>query len=170
MARIFSTLLLLFLAHFVFSQNTTFEGEPMKSATQFTALMDQFEKNEVYRIDVDAFNEFVKEGGSDISFDFKFGNGMDLSLNIEPRDVRHPDYTFRVAEDEGISEYGKSENISFRGFVTSPGGGRVALTVDDDFIYGFFKVGNEFGLGFGHPHFAFLIFLLSTGNAPICGE
>ena len=69
------------------------------------------------------------------------GADMTWDLEMEAHDIRSPLYSERVLTDGREMQLAKRENITFRGREVS-GGGRAALTIDDDFLYGFIRKGD----------------------------
>ncbi len=155
MARLFTTLFLLFTTVLLFSQKPSFKGASLKSNfDESPELQYQFKDWDVFQIDVTAFDTYVKDAGDYMEFNLQLGSEYDWDISLYPRDIRKPGYMRRVVTDEGIKILPPEENITFRGHLDAPGGGSVALTVDDNFIYGFVK--NDGGMYFIEPLWYFL--------------
>jgi len=145
MIRLFTTLFLLFTTTFLIAQNPVFKGAVLKNDISNSPELEyQFNDWDVFQIDVSAFDNYVKNAGFDLEFSLQLGNEYDWDISLYPKDIRKPNYVRRVVTEEGIKTLPPQENITFRGQLEEPGGGAVALTVDDDFIYGFVKKNGEF--------------------------
>ncbi|MFQ5446514.1 MAG: PKD domain-containing protein, partial [Saprospiraceae bacterium] len=141
MMRLLTTLSLLFFSAYIFAQNATFKGQPLKQGN-YPELNAQFNTYEVYQLETGTFNSFVKNAGSSMEFTLKMGT-HDWNIWLTPRDIRSENYVRTVWTVDGKKTLPKGENITYRGMLQQPGGGAVALTVDDDLIYGFVKTSGE---------------------------
>jgi PKD repeat protein len=142
MTRILSILLLLvFLSVSVFSQTKVFTGQALKT-DNFPTIDATFHTAEVYQIDVKTLNEHVKKAGASAKFKLELGNAQ-WDVFLRPNDFRGPKYAVRVLGENGIERLPKRKNITFSGDLAYPGDCKVALTIDEDFLYGFFKTPDE---------------------------
>ncbi len=143
MMRFFTSALFSLLTLAAFSQKPVFQGTKVKAA-DFQALTTQFYAFEVFQLDVNALDQFVKSAGNVAEFTLQFGSEHNWDIWLTPHDVRSPKYQVRVQTDKGVETLpGKPEIISFRGLLASPGGEGVSLTIDEDFLYGFVEKGDE---------------------------
>ncbi len=144
MTRLSTTLFLLFAATLLFSQKPTFKGADLKSNFDNSPeLQFQFKDWDVFQVDVAAFDDYVKNAGDYMEFSLQLGNEYNWDISLYPRDIRKPGYLRRAVTAKGIVTLPPQENITFQGHLDAPGGGSVALTVDDNFIYGFVKKDGE---------------------------
>ena len=141
MIRFFTTIYILIITTSLFSQKATFHGSLLKNA-DFSELEYQFNQWEVYQLDVQAFDSYVKNAGSGMEFNLKFGD-KDWNIWLAPKDIRSSNYLRSVLTPDGVKYLPKGENLTFQGHEQDAGGGMVALTIDDQFLYGFVKKGNE---------------------------
>ncbi|MEO1259168.1 MAG: PKD domain-containing protein [Bacteroidota bacterium] len=140
MVRLFTTFLLLLLTTFLFAQAPTFQGQSFRSDFQDSPeLLYQFQEFDVYQIDVEAFDKYVKSAGQSMQFNLILGNEYNWDIYLEPRDMRKPGYLRRWVTADGIVEMPPTENITFRGKLEAPGGRSVSLTIDEDLLRGFVK-------------------------------
>lgn len=109
------------------------------NALSSTALNDRFTSCEVYQIDVAAFNTWIKTHPDFSQSEMHLGN-RHWKLELVPSSLM-TDYTLQVLTDQGL-EVSKPANKAFNGYETNTSG-RVALTVDDDFIAGLVFEGSE---------------------------
>jgi PKD repeat protein len=63
-------------------------------------------------------------------------------LQLQPSNILSPGYTLQVSSDQGVERHSFSEHIAFKGTELS-GGGRVRLTMDENFIHGFVEENGE---------------------------
>ncbi len=142
MMRNITILLLLLLTFSAFSQKAEFQGNPIKSLGD-PALDAQFNQWEIYQLDILAFDNFVKNAGSSMEFSLKFGT-QNWDIQLEPRDIRGPNYVLSVLSDKGVQYLTPGENITFRGQLQGKNGGAVSLTIYKDFLYGFVEKGGDY--------------------------
>ncbi|HRI62531.1 MAG TPA: M12 family metallo-peptidase, partial [Saprospiraceae bacterium] len=134
--RLFSLLCVLFF--FVAQlQAQIFNGTP--NTVSSTALDDRFTSCEVYQFDVAAFNEWVKNTPEFSQSEIHLGN-RHWKLELVPSGLM-ADYTLQVLTPQGL-EVSKPANKAFNGYEKNAGG-RVALTVDEDFMSGLVYEGSE---------------------------
>ena len=134
-----------FCSYFFFLDNrTSFIGHNVTNEYENASeLQHSFQLFDVYRIDVKAFDEFVKGAGNSMVFNMDLGDEYNWDISLEPRDMRKPGHLRRWATNGGIKEMPPTENITFRGKLQAPEGGSVSLVVDDELIRGFIKNDGE---------------------------
>ena len=144
MTRLFTALLLLLSTTYLSAQKPLFKGASLKSNFENSAeLQYQFQEFDVYQIDVESFDKFVKGAGESMQFSLQLGNDYNWDISMQPRDMRSPGHARRWATENGIVSIPPAKNLTFRGQLGSPGGGSVSLTVDEDLIRGFVKKDGE---------------------------
>lgn len=111
-------------------QAQIFTGTP--NIVSSPALDDRFTSCEVFQIDVAAFNIWVKNNPDFSQSEIHLGN-RHWNLSLVPSGLM-ANYTLQVMTPEGL-EISKPANKAFSGYETN-GGGKVALTIDEDFIAG----------------------------------
>jgi PKD repeat protein len=142
MMRLLTTLSLLFFTASVFAQKPVFQGQHLKQGNH-PELEAQFNAYEMYQLEPGAFHDFVKNAGASMEFTLKMGT-HNWDIWLTPRDIRSNNYVRTVLTVDGGKTLPKGDNLTYRGMLQEPDGGAVALTVDEDFIYGFVKKGGEF--------------------------
>lgn len=140
--RIAFTLSLLFSWFVTFAQAPVFFGEPFAPRAS-EALDMQFGEYAVYRIDVSSLNHYAKHGQGARPFRLDLAGQHSWDIEIQARDLRGEAYQIRVATEEGLESYPVSENKTFRGLLGQNASNVVSLTLDHEFIYGYFEEGEE---------------------------
>ncbi len=144
MTRFFTLFLLLFATTYLTAQMPSFQGKShKKSFVNSPELQYQFKEFDVYQIDVQSFNKYVKGAGGSMKFNFKLGTDYNWDISMYPMDIRKPGYLRRWVTEDGIKTMPPSENLTFRGQLEAMGGGSVSLTVDEELIRGFVKKDGE---------------------------
>jgi PKD repeat protein len=105
------------------------------------ALNAQFTACEVYQIDVAAFDAYVKNSPSFSQSELHFGNHH-WKIELAPSGIMKENYALQMLTPGGLEVVQPTPNKAFKGIETS-GGGKVALTVDDDYIGGFVAEGGD---------------------------
>ncbi len=101
-----------------------------------SVLSTNFTQSEVYRIDANAFDSHVKSNTESNITELHLGD-HDWKLNLYPSRITKPgQYKLQVQTDNGIIETYPTEQKAFQGTDLN-GGGKVRLTVDEGFIYGY---------------------------------
>ncbi|MBI5914762.1 MAG: PKD domain-containing protein, partial [Bacteroidetes bacterium] len=139
MIRSFTTLVLLLGATSIFAQKPVFQGN-YQATEPFTELSDQFNASEVFQIDVQALNEFVTNAGDNSEFTLGIGEHQ-WDISLEKRDLRSPSYISTVLTDKGEKTLPNGETMTYRGQHPGADGWSVALTMDNEFLYGYIKEG-----------------------------
>ena len=123
MIRFFTLSILIFVTTFLFAQKPVFQGfTPETDFSTSPELSYQFQDWDVYQIDVQAFDNYVKNAGNEMEFEFQLDGKYSWNIWLEPRDIRSPDYISRAVTDDGIVALPQTENITFRGHLDNPGG------------------------------------------------
>ncbi|MEM8909951.1 MAG: M12 family metallo-peptidase, partial [Bacteroidota bacterium] len=105
-------------------------------------LSTQFTDYQIYQVETHALNAYVKEKKTEIHLRLQFGSQYSWEMQLLDNDIRSPEYKVQVATETGVIAYPRGENKSFMAFPNHELG-RVRLTIDDEFIYGFVEEGGE---------------------------
>ncbi len=109
----------------------------------FSEVADQLFDWEVYQFDTKALDAFAKAAGESSSFTLEMGN-HNWDINLQKRDLRSPNYVTSILTDEGVKTTSAHDGtMTYRGQLATNQGWSVALTLNEEFIYGFFKDGEE---------------------------
>lgn len=145
MSRFATTLTFLLLAIISFAQKGVFKGTPLENEPKFPELESQFGEWDLYQIDVQAFDGFVKKAGSSAEVQLKLGSQYDWDISLYPRDLRSPNFVLSILTDKGVEHPPVSQEvITFQGQLKGGSQSAVSLTIDEDLIYGFIKNGDEY--------------------------
>ncbi len=106
------------------------------------SVMQVLTQWQVYRIQPGELQQLLMESPEQAFFNLRLGDRYHWSLQLQPSRVLAPGYFLQVATDEGVQVHRRLRNIAFRGYETK-GNGRVRLSVDKDFIYGFVEADGE---------------------------
>jgi hypothetical protein len=101
-------------------------------------LRSRFKFWKIYQMDSRALKRSImKPEGARVQFNFP---GMvELSTLIQPDEIRSDNYVCRTQTENGVVSIPRGEVITFSGKVLGAGGERIALTVNENFIYGVFQ-------------------------------
>ncbi len=121
------------------SHAQTFYGEQQKDPS--LQLQNQISRWEVYRINAAGLYNAVKNTPESSAPQLHLGQHH-WRLDLTPNTIISPDYTLQVATSKGVETSVLTEPKAFRGYDLAAGG-RVRLTLDYDFIYGFVEEGGE---------------------------
>ncbi|MBV6441436.1 MAG: PKD domain-containing protein [Haliscomenobacteraceae bacterium CHB4] len=109
------------------------------NAVSTPALNERFTACEVYQLDVTAFNTWIKSNPNFSQSELHLGN-RHWNLELVPSGLM-ANYKLQVLTPQGI-EVSYPANKAFKGYEKNSGG-RVALTVDEDFIAGLVYEGDQ---------------------------
>ncbi|MCF8244899.1 MAG: PKD domain-containing protein [Saprospiraceae bacterium] len=142
MIRFLTSLIVLFSVTTVFAQKPVFQGVPLTNAPH-QEIADQFYDWEIYQIDAKALSSFTMNAGDESSFHLELGD-HDWDIMLQKRDLRSTNYITSILTDEGVKSTPASDGImTYRGQLPNQAGWTVALTLSDEFIYGYFEEGSE---------------------------
>jgi len=142
MIRFLTTLIVLFSVATAFAQKPVFQGQPVKNG-QHQAVADQFFKWEVYQVDAKALNAFTKAAGHESAFIFEMGNHY-WDIQLQKRDLRSSNYVLSILTDDGVKTSKAFDGtMTYRGQLPDNAGWSVALTLNEEFIYGYFEENGE---------------------------
>jgi PKD repeat protein len=118
------------------AQSFSAEIEPKGSL----ALSKIFSNFQVFRFDAATLGDYVKSN-AEAPAQLKIG-GHDWKLELTPNPILSENYLLTVQTAKGVSTTYPKHNIAFKGYELN-GGGRVRLTLNGEFLYGFVEEGNE---------------------------
>lgn len=142
MIRFLTTLIVLLSVTAVFAQKPVFQGKPLKNGTH-QEVADVLNKWEVYQINAKSLDEFAKKSGDESAFVLELGDHH-WDIMLQKRDLRSPNYVQNVLTDKGVEKSNAFDGtMTYRGQLPDGQGWSVALTMNEEFIYGYFKEGDE---------------------------
>lgn len=103
-------------------------------------LSQHFSEYQVFELDATTLDAFVKSNAESPA-KLKIGDhDWQLSLTLNP--IVSENYSLRVGTSEGVVTTYPKRKIAFKGYDLN-GGGKVRLTLNGSFLYGFVEEGNE---------------------------
>lgn len=142
MIRFLFTLIVLLTTTSIFAQKTVFQGNPFQGGT-FEEVADKLYAWEIYQIDAKTLDQFVKKAGDESTFMLNLGN-HNWDIQLQKRDLRSPNYIMRTLTDKGVESTSAFDGtMTYRGQMPDVQGWSVALTLNEEFIYGYFDEGEE---------------------------
>ena len=119
----------------------TFSGT--SRPVQSLALGKKFKNYEIFQIDAAALTQAVRQGSPASEVELQLGQ-QQWTLALSPNNILSKDYRLRVLKPDGSIEerMPTAQQRAFKG-IEKRGGGRVRLTLNDHFIYGFVESGGE---------------------------
>jgi PKD repeat protein len=138
----FVTIVAICLTLISFAQSNVFQGEeiPFKDKD---VLAKGFKTYQVFQIDAQALSDYVKQQPEQAEVSLSLGNSFNWDFKLHPRDIRSENYSLVASTAEGKKYYPKSKNKTFRGYLLNQDGGSVYLTLDTEFIFGYFEISQE---------------------------
>lgn len=137
------TFFALLLSTFLVAQSKVFNGAQLKNVN-YSELNDQFQKYQVYEIDIANLNNYVKNESFEVQLTMLLGNQYQWDISIYPRELRAKDYLLTSWTPKGKQFLPKSEIKTYQGNLNAKGGGSVSLTIDEDFIRGYVRKNGEY--------------------------
>ncbi len=143
MIRFFTSLVMSLLATFIFAQKPVFQGHPHENSGLNSILSEKLQNWEVYQVDAPALDKFVKAAGDNSAFVLEMGDHQ-WDIALEKRDILSANFVLSVLGDQGVERSNDKGGImTYRGQLPGQDGWKVALTLDEQFIYGYFNEGEE---------------------------
>ncbi len=139
MFRITFALLFLLTSISAFTQKANFVGQ--KLHVEHSTLQSNFKDYQVYQIDANAISQHVQTNLNDIQFELQLGSENTWDLQLTPNDMRGEYYNVTTALDKNMNA-GQQANIAFRAYNNATPNQFGALTIDENFLYGFVKQQN----------------------------
>ncbi|MEM9821293.1 MAG: hypothetical protein AAF985_09485 [Bacteroidota bacterium] len=132
----------LLLSCICFAQKTpTFKGKQVQQKG-LEHLNDQLRHYDVYQIETETFNTYVKSKETEIPVKLSLGDQYDWEMQLLENDLRGADYQVQVATESGVTTHPKGPNIAFKAYASNELG-RVRLAIDNEFIFGFVEEDGE---------------------------
>ncbi len=97
---------------------------------------------QVYRINPMAVQQLLTESPENASFTLRLGDRYEWPLQLQPSRLLAPGYFLQVATENGTEMHRRRRDIAFWGYEMK-NAGKVRLTVDRDFLYGFVESAGE---------------------------
>jgi len=138
MIRLLTTLIALFCVTTIFAQKHVFQGIPQEQKS-YPGIAAELYDWEVYKVNSTDLNAFVKNAGNQSTFKLQMGSHL-WDIQLQKRDLRSPDFVFSLLTDKGVEKSGATdETMTYRGTMPNADGWSVALTLNPEFIYGYFE-------------------------------
>ena len=127
-----------FFTNAVFSQkNIAAKGEKIANFENHPQLKSHLRHWEIYDIDAKKLYESTDEYLFDLSFDFE--GKHQFTTKLYPNNIRSGDYHVITQSKKGRKRKKGSQAKTFSGYISKADAGSVSLTIDKDFIYGYFQ-------------------------------
>ncbi|MEM6964472.1 MAG: PKD domain-containing protein [Bacteroidota bacterium] len=137
--RVTLLIILMSFGSFLFAQSNTIKGKKVNLKADAPILEDHFKKYHIYEIEaLEIFNS-LQAPPEEKQLRLRMGKNFDWQLSLFSNDMRSEDYRVQTGTGELLP---RGLNKSFQGYEQNLGG-RVALTVDDNFLYGYVESGGE---------------------------
>lgn len=133
MLRLLTVFFAICLSFNSFSQEV-FIGKPTKNTSFKKALDAQFYDYDVYKLDINEIESYVKSQGEYTQLKLKLGQEYDWSLNLTPHDMRAADYVLTVQGQNGIETTTERPNDFFAGILGSDYTDNVVFTINKDYF------------------------------------
>jgi len=142
MQKLRLTLLFVLFALIVQAQNNSFEGQLLDN-NDHPNLEEKFKSYQIYQIDATSLSRYIQSESTSARITLDLGEEHDWDLLLGPSNIRSSSYELRVQTENGVEVAAPGPNKAFNGYVQGAGGGMTALTVDENFIYGFIQKNDE---------------------------
>ena len=104
-----------------------------------------FKQYDIVTLDATALSNHLRSrGGTAKNINFLLGEGKNFGLVIRAHEMRTPDFKLMVADDNGVKIYPRGENTTYTARFEDATKDCSRLTIDDDFIQGFIRDGNDY--------------------------
>ena len=107
------------------------------SATSHRALSSVLEAYNLYNLDARAISRYVKDSPGPASFQLVLGDEYRWNITLEENDLRSSGYQSFALTPQGKVAGAPTPTVTFRGQLTTQGGGEVRLLLDGDKLKGF---------------------------------
>ena len=136
---VFVLAILFFSSHLMAQSSKTFDGILESEAQNKPELRQLFNRFDVYSINSTELKKYCSANESS-TFELNIGS-KSLTINLIQNDIRSADYKAILGTDNGNVILPKSDNITYMGYTND--GAEVRMTINDDFIVGYFMYQNE---------------------------
>ncbi|MCS6928081.1 MAG: PKD domain-containing protein [Saprospiraceae bacterium] len=120
----------------------TIEGQEQRTIELPQGLRRVLTQWHVYRLSPALLQQRLSETPDHATISLRLGTRYEWTLQLQPSRILAPGYFLQVATDEGVEIHRRLRQIAFRGY-EAKSAGKVRLTVDRDFLYGFVEAGGE---------------------------
>ncbi|MCB0706924.1 MAG: PKD domain-containing protein [Saprospiraceae bacterium] len=127
---------------FAHAQNPVFSGISLKSHSSPT-LDQNFTEYQVYEIDFDQIDQFVKQEGGKRSFGLQLGNEYNWQVEIIENDLRASYFLMRERRSDGDHYFPKEETVTYAGSLANDPESVVRLTIDQGLLFGYIESGKK---------------------------
>ena len=107
------------------------------SAASHRTLTSALTAYDLYTLDAEAINRFVKSSSGSASFQLVLGDEYTWNLTLEENDLLSSDYQSFALTSTGKIAASPTPTVTFRGQLLNEGGGEVRLLLDGDQLKGF---------------------------------
>lgn len=124
----------------------TFDCASEKTTLKETARFDAAFKNyRIVTLDATALSNHLRSSGSTAkNVNLRLGADKNFGLVIRAHEMRTPDFKLLVGGVDGVKSYPRGENTTYTARFADEPKDNARLTVDDDFIQGFVRDGNDY--------------------------
>jgi hypothetical protein len=123
-----------------FAQNANFIGTQTEVYAKQPTLTKMFADFYVFSLNSRALKAKCS-ANEQVSFNLVLGNVRTLPIHLLQNDIRSADYRLMSGTDKGAVELPKGANTTYMGYTDD--GAKVRMTINDDFIMGYYKYGRE---------------------------
>ena len=107
------------------------------SGTDHRALTDIFKSYDLYTLDAEAIDRYVKGNSGSASFRLVLGDKYQWEITLEENNLLSPNYQSIALTPQGKVKTALPATVTFRGQLTTQGGGEVRLLLDGNQLKGF---------------------------------
>ena len=127
------------------STNTDTIPKPiLNELKQNQILKTKFKEYDIININSSAMVRQAKNASRSEVYNMSLGENKSISFNLKLSNILSENYSMVLGEENGIKEIRGFNAIPMVGKLTDVENSKVSLTVNDNFIYGFIKIGFEF--------------------------
>ncbi|MCB0706923.1 MAG: PKD domain-containing protein [Saprospiraceae bacterium] len=124
------------------AQQPVFSGTTLKS--QASPTLDQnFTDYQVYEMDFDQIDAFVKQEGGLRSFGLQLGDDYHWQIEISANDIRAKDFVLRERGPNGDNFFPKTQTITYQGTLSNDPESVIRLTIDKGLFFGYIESGKK---------------------------
>jgi len=122
-----------------FGQIYDLQWQPLRRQS-LSALRAELRDWEIYKVDAASLARTAGNSPEGLSFFWRMGN-RNVELSLYPDNILDKDYRLVVATENGLQAYTPGTVRTYGGHTNK--GGKVRMTLDTDFIFGFWEEGNQ---------------------------
>ena len=123
------------LAHWDEQQST--RPSARVSGPEHRVLTNVLQSYDLYQLDAEAVDRFVKSATGPASFRLSLGDQYQWDLTLEENNLLSPDYTSVALTPQGKVATSPTPTVTFKGSLANEGGGEVRLLLDGNQLKGF---------------------------------